>query len=66
MKICVDRDSCVGHARCATAAPEVFELDDIGYIKKGDIEVPAGLEDRALAGVNACPEGALSVAGNRQ
>jgi ferredoxin len=61
MKVCVDRDSCVGHARCADAGPDVFELDDIGYIKEGDIIVAAGMEDQAIAGINACPEGALSI-----
>lgn len=61
MKIVVNRPSCVGHARCAAAAPEVYELDENGYIAFDEKTVPAGLEAQARRGARACPERAISV-----
>jgi ferredoxin len=58
----VDPTKCVGHARCNAQAPEVFDLDDDGYVVAPDGEVPAVLEERARAGVDACPERALTLA----
>ncbi|MFN3797140.1 MAG: ferredoxin, partial [Sphingobium yanoikuyae] len=40
MKIIVHREKCQGHARCWAMAPDIFELDDEGYIMPGDIDVP--------------------------
>jgi ferredoxin len=51
----------VGHARCNATAPDVYDLDDDGYVVPFDGEVPAALEPRALAGSRACPERALTV-----
>jgi ferredoxin len=33
MKIRIDKAGCVGNARCAAVAPELFLLDDNGYIQ---------------------------------
>jgi ferredoxin len=62
MKIKVERARCSGHARCWSLAPEVFQLDDSGYILPHDIAVPKGKEEIGLRGARACPERALSVA----
>lgn len=62
MKIIVKRTLCSGHARCASVAPELFRLDDDGYIAMEDFEVPAGQEELARKGARACPERALRVA----
>lgn len=62
MKIIVKRSLCSGHARCASVAPEVFELNDDGYIDMDDFDVAAGQEDAARKGARACPERALRVA----
>jgi ferredoxin len=59
MKITVAHAMCQGHARCAALAPEIFKLDETGYILAGDIEVPEGQEKLALRGARACPERAL-------
>jgi len=59
MKIIADRSRCAGHARCASVAPQLFELDDNGYIAFDQKEVPDGAEDAARRGVRACPERAL-------
>jgi ferredoxin len=56
MKIRIDKAACVGNARCAAVAPELFPLDDNGYIQVDEIEVPRGKEDLARRGALACPE----------
>nr|WP_315182997.1 ferredoxin [uncultured Albidiferax sp.] len=61
MKVVVNTAACVGHARCQHVAPELFTLDDNGYIATTSFEVPPGLEALAQRAVRACPEGALSV-----
>ena len=56
MKIRIDQASCVGNARCAAVAPELFPLDENGYIQVDEIEVPPGMEEDARRGAAACPE----------
>ena len=56
MKIRIDKAACVGNARCAAVAPELFPLDDNGYILVEHIDVPAGQEQLARRGARACPE----------
>lgn len=61
MKIRADKTLCSGHARCAAAAPEIFVLDDDGYISFTEREVRPEEEVMARRGVRACPERALSL-----
>lgn len=61
MKIVVNTALCSGHARCAAVAPEVFTLNDDGYIGFEEKQVPPGLEAQAQRGVRACPERALKL-----
>ena len=56
MKIRIDKGACVGNARCAAVAPELFPLDENGYIQVDEIEVPPGMEELARRGALACPE----------
>jgi ferredoxin len=56
MKIKINREGCVGHARCAAVSPEVYELDDAGYIVAKDFTVEPGQEKMARRGARACPE----------
>ena len=56
MKIRINKAMCVGNARCAAVAPQLFPLDDEGYIAVEEIEVPAGMEELARRGAKACPE----------
>lgn len=60
MKIKVNHEICQGHARCNALAPDIFHLDDSGYILPGDIDVPAGQEALAQRGARSCPERALT------
>ncbi|MCX7621225.1 MAG: ferredoxin [Acidimicrobiales bacterium] len=65
MRVHVDADKCQGHNRCYALAPELFDVDDLGYASaKDDGEVPAGLEDKARLAVANCPEYAISIDDN--
>ena len=61
MKILVDRARCAGHARCQAAAPEIYRLDDDGYIAIESFRVTPDLEAAAVRGAHSCPERALRV-----
>lgn len=64
MKIKVDTELCGGHAMCAMLAPDVFKLDDAGFVlaPEGVIEVPAEADEgNVREAVLSCPEGALAV-----
>lgn len=61
MRIIVHRERCQGHARCRAMSPEIYELDDEGYILPGHIEVAPENEKDAWRGVKSCPERALEI-----
>jgi ferredoxin len=62
MKVTVDKSLCSGHARCHATSPEVFDIDDIGYVVVDETKtVPADLEGAARDGANACPERAITI-----
>ena len=44
MKIRINKAACVGNARCAAIAPELFPLNEEGYIAVEEINVPPGQE----------------------
>lgn len=61
MKVSIKRERCSGHARCAAVAPELFSVNDDGYIDSDGFDVPPGMEEIARKGVRACPERALRI-----
>jgi ferredoxin len=61
MKINVNHALCSGHARCYSLAPEIYRLDDEGYIAVDSFDVKPGDEALARRGARACPERALTV-----
>jgi ferredoxin len=64
MKVKVDKELCRGHAMCSMLVPDVFEVDDAGYViaPEGVIEVPEDVnEGEVREAVLSCPEGALAV-----
>lgn len=61
VKIRVKVDSCVGHARCAAVAPEVYELDDNGFNATAYKEVDEALRPQAIRGMRACPEKIITI-----
>jgi ferredoxin len=54
-------ERCVGHARCAAVAPDVYELDDEGYNRTPEKIVGADKRESALRGKRACPERVITV-----
>jgi len=61
MKVKADNRLCSGHARCAAVAPEIFTLDDNGYIGFTEKEITPEQLPLARRGVRACPERALTL-----
>ncbi len=61
MKVRIDKDACVGNARCAHVSEELFPLDDDGYICVTEVEVPEGMEQLARRGARACPERIITI-----
>lgn len=62
MKLRIVPGVCQGHARCASLAPELFDLDDEGYgiVKPGCETVPEG-DLQALLAIDNCPEQAIEL-----
>jgi ferredoxin len=59
-RVVVDVQACAGHGQCAATSPNVFALDDDGFVLPvGDIE--ADVVDAAREGAAACPEKAIEV-----
>lgn len=64
MRVEVETDSCQGHNRCFTLAPELFDVDDFGTaVVIGDGSVPAELEEKARLAEANCPEFAIKIIG---
>lgn len=61
MKVSFDASICAGHAQCAAHGPDVYELDDVGYLVPPPSDVPAHLHRQARDGAAACPERALTI-----
>lgn len=61
MRVVVDTTLCSGHARCHATAPEVYALDEIGYVELESADVTSADEAAARRGAQACPERALAV-----
>jgi ferredoxin len=62
VRVRVDGDRCQGHNRCYALAPELFDVDDLGYAHElDDGLVTADLEDKARAAVANCPEFAITI-----
>ena len=60
LRVLVDGDRCQGHNRCHALAPELFEIDELGFARaKGTGVVPPDLEAKALLAVRNCPEYAV-------
>ena len=61
VRLKIDPTFCQGHGRCHAAAPDVYPMDDEGYVAVASIDVPADQEEVALRGMHACPERAISI-----
>ncbi len=56
--ITVDRSKCCGYTLCAGEGPDVYSIDDGGYVIAPE-SVPAELEEQAQRGAAACPDAAI-------
>jgi ferredoxin len=63
MRIRVDENLCVGHGRCYSLEPSMFEPDDDGYpVSRGaTFDVPEGSEAAARRAIANCPARAISI-----
>ncbi len=62
MRVHVDGDRCQGHNRCYAIAPDLFDVDDLGYAHElNDGVVPSGRENEARLAVANCPELAIEL-----
>lgn len=61
MKIRTHPGLCDGHGLCHRFVPEVYTLDDEGYIDLHVVEVPPELQRAAMLGASICPVGAITV-----
>jgi ferredoxin len=58
----VDPARCQGHNRCTALAPQLFELDELGYARaRRDGAVPRELQNEARLAQANCPELAIDV-----
>ena len=60
-RVCVDTDSCVGHGRCYTLAPDVFDADEVGHSIVRVEYVSGELEEQAVTAEQNCPEQAITL-----
>ena len=62
MRVTVDAEKCQGHNRCYAIAPELFDVDELGYATAvNDGAVPPELEDKARNAAANCPEFAITI-----
>lgn len=61
MRIDVNLAACEGHGLCAQVAPNVYEVDDEGYVRMLVTGITSELEDAAAAGARVCPVAVLKV-----
>jgi ferredoxin len=57
----VDPARCVGHGRCYTLAPKVFDADEVGHAIVIAEEVSGELEIQAADAEQNCPEQAITL-----
>jgi len=63
MRIKVDFDLCQGRANCMGEAPEVFKVDDKGFLNILQEEPPEALREQVELAVKYCPTGAIRLEG---
>jgi ferredoxin len=62
LRVHVDSEKCQGHNRCYAIAPDLFDVDDLGFAtERNDGVVPERMEDLARAAVANCPEFAIEI-----
>jgi ferredoxin len=57
----VDQVKCCGYGMCAELAPDVFALDEAGFVVAKRTEIPHELMAATEDAVYSCPEGVLKL-----
>ncbi|KQH76976.1 cytochrome [Mycobacterium gordonae] len=60
-RVSVDADRCVGHGRCYSLAPQIYDSDDVGHSVVQVEDVSGDLEEQAQIGAQNCPEEAITL-----
>ena len=63
MRIIVDFDLCRGHGECEGEAPEVFQVDEKGFLTVLQENPPEELREKVERAVKYCPTMALKLEG---
>jgi ferredoxin len=61
MRLQLDTEACMGHGRCYSLAPQLFDADDEGHSVLLEPEVPVGQERGARDAQESCPEEAITL-----
>jgi ferredoxin len=62
MRVHVDPEKCQGHNRCYALAPDLFDVDDLGFAHElGDGRVAPEHEEQARLAAANCPEHAIEI-----
>lgn len=61
-RVSVDPDRCVGHGRCYSLAPDIYDADDVGHAIVRIEDVSGERERHAVSGAQNCPEEAITLA----
>ena len=59
--VVVDADRCVGHGRCYTLSPAVFDADEVGHSIVRIDAVSGELAAQAADAEQNCPEAAITL-----
>ncbi len=60
-RVAVDAERCVGHGRCYSLAPDVFDADEVGHCIARVENVSGELEREAMTAQQNCPEEAITL-----
>jgi len=61
MRLTLDSGACMGHGRCYSLAPELFDADDEGHSVLVNPNVPPGQDKLARDAQESCPEQAITL-----
>ncbi|BBX17077.1 ferredoxin [Mycolicibacterium duvalii] len=57
----VDRNRCCGYGTCAELCPDVFSLDENGFVVANMTEIPDDLMEAAEEAAYCCPEEVIKI-----
>jgi ferredoxin len=61
MEVHVDEDVCIGGGLCADICPDVFKMNDRGFLEIDSDEVPEGEEESCREAAEECPVCAIVI-----